>query len=243
VTVARTVIVTGAASGIGRAVAADLAGDHHVVATDANGPALSRVAPPGARGVVADVTDELAIDRLLAEAVEAFGGVDALVHCAGIEEPAEPAIEMSAATFRHTLEVNLTGSFLVAKAVAAHLVARGAPGSIVLLGSILSVVGWGGNAAYTASKGGVLQLGRALAVELAPAGIRVNVIGPGIVATPMSRETLDDPVRGPRVLQRIPAGRAATAADVAAVARFLLSDGSTYVNGAFVPVDGAFLAL
>ncbi|MEV1243065.1 SDR family oxidoreductase [Nonomuraea sp. NPDC049750] len=240
----KVVIVTGAASGIGRAVAADLASDHRVVAVDWNASALRAATPPAAQVLTtADVTDEQQVQDVVDMAVAEFGGVDGLVHCAGIEEPVMPAIDMPAEVFRRTVEVNLYGSFLVCRAVAAHLRSTGRPGSLVLIGSILSQVAWGGNLAYTASKGGVLQLGRGFAVELAGSGIRVNVIGPGIVATPMSQATIDDPQRAPRILERVPIGRFAEPAEVAAVARFLLSDAASYITGTFLPVDGGWLSL
>jgi NAD(P)-dependent dehydrogenase (short-subunit alcohol dehydrogenase family) len=149
---------------------------------------------------------------------------------------------MSLSIFERTMRVNVTGSFLVARA-AGRLMVPQASGSIVLLGSILSTVGYGGNAAYTASKGAVLQLGRALAVDWSKFGVRVNVIGPGPVATPMSQETIDDPVRGAWLRERIPLGRPASTDDVAGACAFLLSDDAAYITGTYIPVDGGWLAL
>lgn len=234
------VLVTGAASGIGAAcVAAHRARGDDVVGLD-------RTAPPGTGTGVphlrVDVTDEHAVDEAVDTAVSLVGTLDAIVHCAGVEEDAVRADRMDLTTFEHVMRTNVTGSFLVARAGARHMIAAGG-GSIVLLGSILSVVGYGGNAAYTASKGAVLQLARALAVDWAPHGVRVNVVGPGPVHTPMSAGTLADPVRGPALVGRIPLGRAAEPADVADVVCFLTSPAARYVTGAFLPVDGGYLAL
>lgn len=237
-------VVTGAGSGLGRAAAALLARRGDVVlCLDRDGPAVHRTAErlPGAVAAQVDVTDETAVDDAVQGAVDRWGRIDHLVHAAGIEEDPTPADEMTPATFQHVVRVNLLGSFVVARAVSRPMMACGG-GAVVLFGSILSVVGYGGNAAYTASKGGVLQLGRALAVDWAPHGIRVNVIGPGPVETPMSQATLDDPVRGPRLRHRIPFGRPASPGEVAEVVAFLTSPASAYMTGAFVPVDGGYLA-
>ncbi len=237
-------VVTGAASGIGRATAAHLAsrGDR-VVLTDLPSDALERAAIEcDGIAVSADVTVEAESERISAAAIDAYGRIDALVHSAGIEEEFIDAHEMPLAVFERTMRVNVTGSFLVSRAVGRQMVAQGG-GSIVLLGSILSQVGYGGNAAYTASKGAVLQLGRALAVDWAKHGVRVNVVGPGPVATPMSQGSIDDPVRGAWLRERIPLGRPATVEDIASVCAFLTSDESAYMTGAYVPVDGGWLAL
>lgn len=237
-------VVTGAASGIGRATAAHVAarGDR-VVLTDLTPDALAAAAAEcGGIAVVADVTDEADCDAIVAAAMAAYGRIDALVHCAGVEEDFVDAHEMPLAVFERTMRINVTGSFLVARAVGRQMIAQGS-GSIVLLGSILSQVGYGRNAAYTTSKGAVLQLGRALAVDWAKYGVRVNVVGPGPVATPMSQGTIDDPERGAWLRERIPLGRPAAAQDIASVCAFLTSDQSSYMTGAYVPVDGGWLAL
>jgi NAD(P)-dependent dehydrogenase (short-subunit alcohol dehydrogenase family) len=244
VSAARVTVVTGAASGIGRATAAYLAarGDR-VVLTDLASEALTSAASEcGGLAVAADVTVAADTEHLAHVAVETYGRIDALVHCAGIEEEFVAAHEMPLDVFERTMRVNVTGTFLVARAIGTQMVAQQA-GSIVLLGSILSQVGYGGNAAYTASKGAVLQLGKALAVDWAKHGVRVNVVGPGPVATPMSQGSINDPVRGAWLLERIPLGRPATADDIASVCAFLTSDESAYMTGAYIPVDGGWLAL
>lgn len=238
----RVSLVTGAGSGIGAATAAVLAdrGDH-VVCADLDQARAEQVAAglTGAVAVRVDVADEAQVENMVDTAISRFGRLDAVVACAGIEV-AVPALDLDLATFRRVLDVNLVGSFLTARVAARHMIDRG--GSIVLIGSLMSQQALAGSAAYSASKGGVLMLGRALAVDLAVYGIRINVIGPGVADTPMSSASLSDPERRQKLLDRIPLGRPAGPEEIAAVAAFLTSDEASYVTGAFIPVDGGWLA-
>ncbi|CAB4646514.1 unannotated protein [freshwater metagenome] len=240
----KVTLVTGAASGIGRATALKLAerGDQ-LVCTDFASAQLQEMKDlTGGICIAADVTNESEVDALIATTIAEYGRLDGVVHCAGIEESFVDAREMTLEVFEKTMRVNVTGSFLVARAAGRVMVPQ-ASGSIVLMGSILSTVGYGGNAAYTASKGAVLQLGRALAVDWSKFGVRINVVGPGPVATPMSQASIDDPVRGAWLRERIPIGRPATTDDIAGVCAFLLSDEASYITGTYLPVDGGWLAL
>lgn len=235
-------LVTGAGSGIGAATAAVLAerGDR-VVCADLDGAAATRVAAslPDAIAVQVDVTDGDACDRMIEAAVTFGGHLDAVVACAGIEAGAD-ALDLDAAAFRQVVDVNLTGSFLTAQRAARVMTGRG--GSIVLIGSINSQMALPGAAAYVASKGGVLMLGRALAIDLAVHGIRVNVIGPGVTDTPMSATSLADPERRARFMGRIPLRRPADPREIGRAAAFLTSEAASYITGAFLPVDGGWLA-
>ena len=240
----KVTLVTGAASGIGRATALKLAerGDQ-LVCTDFASAQLQEMKDlTGGICIAADVTIESEVDALIAATIAEYGRLDGVVHCAGIEESFVDARDMTLEVFEKTMQVNVTGSFLVARAAGRVMVPQ-ASGSIVLMGSILSTVGYGGNAAYTASKGAVLQLGRALAVDWSKFGVRINVVGPGPVATPMSQASIDDPVRGAWLRERIPIGRPATTDDIAGVCAFLLSDEASYITGTYLPVDGGWLAL
>jgi NAD(P)-dependent dehydrogenase (short-subunit alcohol dehydrogenase family) len=242
--IGRVVLVTGAASGIGRATARQLASrGFRVVCTDLPSEALEESARD-CSGVAfgADVTNEADVDDMVKSAHALHGVIHGLVHCAGIEERPVDVRDMSVAIFEKTMNVNVLGTFLVSRAIA-RLAAPEDACSLVLIGSILSTVGYGGNAAYTASKGAVLQLGRALAIDLAPSRVRVNVIGPGVVATPMSAATLADPDKKPWIAAKIPLGRPAEPDEIASVAAFLLSADSSYMTGAYLPVDGGWLAL
>ena len=240
----KVTLVTGAASGIGRATASKLAerGDQ-LVCTDFASAQLQEMKDlTGGICVAADVTNESEVDALIAATIAEYGRLDGVVHCAGIEESFVDARDMTLEVFEKTMRVNVTGSFLVARAAGRVMVPQ-ASGSIVLMGSILSTVGYGGNAAYTASKGAVLQLGRALAVDWSKFGVRINIVGPGPVATPMSQASIDDPVRGAWLRERIPLGRPASTDDIAGVCAFLLSDEASYITGTYLPVDGGWLAL
>ena len=240
----KVTLVTGAASGIGRATALKLAerGDQ-VVCTDFESAQLQEMKDL-TNGIYlgADVTIESEVETLVSATIAEYGRLDGVVHCAGIEESFVDARDMTLEVFEKTMRVNVTGSFLVARAAGRVMVPQGS-GSIVLLGSILSTVGYGGNAAYTASKGAVLQLGRALAVDWSKFGVRINIVGPGPVATPMSQASIDDPVRGAWLRERIPLGRPASTDDIAGVCAFLLSDEASYITGTYLPVDGGWLAL
>lgn len=237
-------LVTGAGSGIGAATAKVLAmrGDRVVCVDLVEARTEAVVANlEGAISVGADVTSEDDCDRMVQTTIDQFGDLDIVVACAGIEIGGA-ALDINVDTFRRIVDVNLTGSFLTAQRGARTMRDLGHGGSIVLIGSINSQVAVPNAAAYCASKGGVPMLGRALAVDLAPLSIRVNTIGPGVTDTPMSADMLADPERAPAFLQRIPLERAADPLEIAQVAAFLASDAASYVTGAFLPVDGGWLA-
>jgi NAD(P)-dependent dehydrogenase (short-subunit alcohol dehydrogenase family) len=236
-------IVTGAASGIGAACVRRLTerGDT-VVGVDLAADVDEHVrALGGVLGVVADVSSSEACEAAVALAVERFGRVDHLVCAAGIERN-EAAHEMDDDTWSRVQRVNVDGSFFMARAVGRHLVSAGRPGSVVLIGSINSVIAMPGQAAYVSSKGAVLQLGRGLAVDWGRHGIRVNVVGPGVIDTPLNARSFADPVRIAYYAQRTPLGRHGEPSEVAAVVAFLTSADASYMTGAFVAVDGGWLA-
>ncbi|CAN5356827.1 SDR family oxidoreductase [soil metagenome] len=239
-----TAVVTGAGSGIGAATAAVLARERmSVVCADLDLAAAERVAAalPVAAAVEVDVRDESACERMAATALERFGSVDVLVACAGIEEQGQ-GDALALASFERVVGVNLTGSFLSARAAARVMIAQGRGGRIVLIGSINSTIALPGQAAYAASKGGVLMLGRALAVDWAAHDIGVNIVGPGVTDTPMSAASLADPERRERLLSHVPLRRAARPDEIAEVIAFLAGGRSSYMTGSFVPVDGGWLA-
>jgi NAD(P)-dependent dehydrogenase (short-subunit alcohol dehydrogenase family) len=150
--------------------------------------------------------------------------------------------EFEEADFDRIIDVNLKGTWLCARSVARNLIAAGRHGTVVMIGSINSMVGNPGAAAYCASKGGVLMLGKTLALDWAPHGIRVNIVGPGVVDTPMSAGSLAIPERRARMMDRTPLRRPASPDEIASVVAFLMSDASSYMTGAYVPVDGGALA-
>jgi NAD(P)-dependent dehydrogenase (short-subunit alcohol dehydrogenase family) len=221
----RTVLVTGGTSGIGRAVASAFAGlGDRVVAAG-----LPPFEVPG--GVEMDVRDPASI----AKVVGALPRIDVLVHAAGIIRRRE---EFDPAVFAEVVDVNLNGA---ARVCAACRPRMGAGGSIVLVASVLSVFGAGHAPAYAASKGGIVQLAKSLALAWAKDGIRVNAIAPGWIGTAFTKPVREDAERNAAILARTPLGRWGTPEDVAGPALFLASEAARFVTGAVLPVDGGYL--
>jgi NAD(P)-dependent dehydrogenase (short-subunit alcohol dehydrogenase family) len=252
----RRALVTGGGSGIGRAVALRLASEGALVGvTDVRDGAADAVAATIAeRGgtavaVLGDVGDERSVAASTAEVVAALGGLDTVVACAGLAFPASTHGTPLEA-WELMLRVNLTGVFLTVKHALPHLLDAGG-GSIVTIGSVASLVAAGQCSAYDASKGGVLQFTRAVAVEYVDDGIRANCVCPGLVSTGLAANTraIADlvgvaPRRRPgsdRV--EVPMPRASDPAEIAAAVAFLSSDDASFITGVALPVDGGFTAI
>ena len=241
----RVALVTGAGSGIGEGIARGMAGQGaRVVAVDIDGAAASRTAAAiggEARAFPCDVTDRAACDALAAALRRELGAVSILVNNAGIIRRGAVTAATARADWDATLAVNLDGPYNMSTAFLEHL--RETRGAIVNIGSIQSFVALPNSAAYTASKGGVRALTKALAIELSPLGIRVNAIGPGLIATPLNAKARENPDYMKNFTDRIPLGRIGTPEDIAPVAVFLASDMARYITGVTLPVDGGYLAL
>jgi NAD(P)-dependent dehydrogenase (short-subunit alcohol dehydrogenase family) len=237
-------IVTGAGSGIGAATAQVLSdrGDE-VVCADLLLDAAKRTAASirSALAVEVDVSSAASCERMVEEAVRHFGDVNNVVTCAGVEKHGM-GHEFSEEDFDRIIGVNLKGTWLSARSAVNAMIRAGHGGTVVMIGSINSIVGNPGASAYCASKGGVLMLGKTLALDWAPLGIRVNIVGPGVVDTPMSARSLADPAKRARMMEKTPLGRPAPPAEIASVIAFLTSDASSFMTGAYVPVDGGTLA-
>jgi NAD(P)-dependent dehydrogenase (short-subunit alcohol dehydrogenase family) len=240
-------IVSGGASGIGRAVVERLAREGARVAVldvDAGG-AASAAAAAGGVAVVADVSDEAGVARAVAEATGAHGDLHVVVANAAVQlrDGEGPAHTLDAAVWRRTIDVNLTGAFLLVKHALPHLLAAGG-GAVVCTASAAGSYGIApGLDAYSTSKSGLHGLVRVLAADYASRGIRVNAVHPGFTDTPMNARLMGDPDARAALEARIPLGRPARPEEVAAVICFLASGEASYVTGALWTVDGGWTAV
>ena len=240
----KVALVTGASRGLGRGMAIGLAEAGADVVVHASGPPAGtarEIEQRGRRAVAfgADLADRPSVDRLAQEAVAAFGRIDILVNNAGIIKR-QPAVDHSDEFWDSVIEVNLSSMFRLSRAIGAQMLERGS-GKIINIASLLSFQGGITVPGYAAAKGGVAQLTKALANEWAARGINVNAIAPGYMATDNTAALRDDPVRSRQILERIPAARWGTPADLAGAVIFLASPSSDYVNGQVLAVDGGWL--
>jgi NAD(P)-dependent dehydrogenase (short-subunit alcohol dehydrogenase family) len=233
------VLVTGGTSGIGAAIArAFAAAGASVTATGAFEPELeaARGDPLLARADLRrlDVADGAAVASL----VGGLGRLDVLVNCAGTIRRAE---EHDPETFARVVDVNLTGSMRACAAARPLLAASG--GSIVNTASMLSFHGGGHAPAYSASKGGVAQLTKSLAIAYAPDGVRVNAIAPGWIATPLTKDAREDEARHRAIAERTAMKRWGEPEELVGAVLFLCSPAAAFVTGVILPVDGGYLAM
>jgi NAD(P)-dependent dehydrogenase (short-subunit alcohol dehydrogenase family) len=245
----KVAVITGAAQGIGAACAERLARDGATVAlwdTDsASGESLAvtlRERGHRAAFMPCNVADKAAVDAALAATLHAFGRVDALVNNAGIFKAAE-FLDITEADWDAVINVNLKGAFLVGQAVARAMAKTGG-GAIVNMSSVNAVMAIPSIASYNASKGGVNQLTRVMALALAEHAIRVNAVAPGTIATELARKAVlgSDEAKA-RIMSRTPMKRLGTPEEVADVCAFLISGAASYMTGEIVYVDGGRLSL
>lgn len=246
----KVALITGAASGLGAESARRLAREGaSLVLTDMAAEAGAAVADeigPQALFIAHDVTDEAGWADVVRTARERFGRIDVLVNSAGVASEGGPLLEISYASWRRILSINLDGTFLGMRAVAPSMVETGG-GSIINLSSILGKVGLPGAPAYCASKGGVLLLTKSTALELAPLGVRVNSVHPGFIETPMVANVLHAAENGNEVrdllISRHALGRLGVPREIADGIVFLASDESSFMTGAELVIDGGYTAI
>jgi gluconate 5-dehydrogenase len=244
----RRALVTGAGRGIGYALAEALAaaGAHVVLngRTDATlADAAARIRDRGGTADTGlfDVTDPAAV-RAGVDAIEAeIGAIDILVNNAGIQRRA-PLDQFDDGDWRELMATNLDSVYYVSKAVARHMIARGA-GKIINIGSVQCELARPGIAPYTASKGAVKNLTKGMCADWARHGLQVNAIGPGYFATPLNKALVEDPVFDDWLRKRTPAGRWGNLEDLHGAAVFLASPASDFINGQTIYVDGGILAV
>jgi glucose 1-dehydrogenase len=245
-------LVTGASSGIGRAIAlaiGEAGADVLVNFSSAEGPAREVVALLQAMGrkalaVKADVADEVQVAAMFEQAREAFGSLDILINNAGLQKDAATH-EMTLAQWQRVIDVNLTGQFLCAREAIREFRRRGpapevssALGKILCVSSVHEVIPWAGHVNYAASKGGVMLMMKSMAQEYAPERIRINGVAPGAIRTPINREAWETPEAYQSLMKLIPIKRIGEPDDLARAAVWLVSDEADYVTGTTLFVDG-----
>jgi len=244
-----TVLITGALTGIGRATALAFARDgaHIVISGRRQEAGINLVSELGALGaeaefVLADVTNEAEVHALIARTLERFGRLDVAVNNAGTEGSLGPIAEQTVANYRATFETNVLGVLLSLKYELPVMLRQGS-GSIINLSSIAGQVGMAGASVYVASKHAVEGLTKSAALEAAAHGVRVNAVAPGPVDTDMlNRFTGGNADAKAGLLGMMPAGRAATADEIAQTIVFLASDKARYLTGQSIAVDGGYTA-
>ena len=241
------VLITGGSRGIGKATVARFLDEGARVVTCARDAAeldrtVQELAARGSvQGISCDVSRQDEVARLVDAAAAALGGIDILINNAGIAWE-QDFLAMTVEEWDRLLAVNLRGAFLVAQAVARKMVDRGRGGAIVNMSSTNGLVGEQRYAHYDASKGGVLQMTKTMALELGQFGIRVNAVCPGYIQTPMSA-AIDDPAFvAAYVRDKIPLGRVGHPDDVAAAYAYLASDDAAFIHGTGLVIDGGQLA-
>lgn len=248
----QSALVTGANSGIGKAVAIALGNEganvvvNYVTHPEAADEVVNEIKTNGGNAIAlqADVSKEDQVQSMFQEMYKAFGTIDILVNNAGLQKDS-PFTEMSLANWQMVIDINLTGQFLCAREAAREFVKRGvvperskAAGKIICMSSVHQVIPWAGHVNYASSKGGINMLMQSMAQELAPKKIRVNSIGPGAIQTPINKSAWDTPEALNKLLTLIPYGRIGQPEDIGMLAAWLASDESDYITGATIFMDG-----
>jgi glucose 1-dehydrogenase len=244
----KVAIITGAATGIGQAIALAFASEGAAVVVDYVGKpgtadeTLNKIKATGGRAVAveADVSDPAQVQKLVDQTVAAFGRLDILVNNAGIEFK-QPFLEYPFDRWQKIIAVDLAGPWLCAQAAARQMVKQGGGGRIINISSVHEDLPMPTNAAYCSAKGGLRMMMRTIAVELAPHQITVNNIGPGAIFTPIDKDVEADPEMEKQLLAGIPLRRWGKPEEVAELAVYLASDAAAYLTGSTHFIDGGML--
>jgi NAD(P)-dependent dehydrogenase (short-subunit alcohol dehydrogenase family) len=245
----RTALVTGASTGIGRAIALALGrAAFDLAVTDLDAAWLADLAKePQLQGrkivpIALDLRSETAIAQAFAQAAQAFGTIDLLVNNAG-RTLQRAAIDVTWDEWSDVIDINLKGAFFLSLAFARHCIERKRGGAVVSMASTHGLTGIADRSVYGISKGGIIQMTRMLAIEWAPLGIRVNAVAPATVLTPSRQQILSDPEARARMLARIPLGRFPAAEEVAEAVCYLASDAAASITGQILVLDGGVTAV
>lgn len=245
----RTVFVTGATRGLGRAIAESIAAQGaSVIVSGRDGPAAEAAAAEiaarhgvRAAGIAAELTDDAAVDTLIKRAIAVYGKLDVLVNNAGIDADA-PAVDHKLEDFRRVMKVNLEVPFRLTQDMARHLLGRGAQGVVLNIASIAGSIGVREACSYSASKHGLIGLTKTFALEWGQSGIRVCGIAPGVIKTDMTEYIWTSEPGQAYIRGRIPMGRIGEPGEIGALAAFLVSDGASFIHGETVVCDGGTIA-
>ena len=234
-------LVTGAARGLGKAIADGLAEcGATVYGTSRDADSARQISERyGTPALPVDITETAEMRRFADSLMQESGGIDLLVNNAGVNVP-KPALDLTADDWDTVFDTNLKGSFFLTTAVARHWMDSGTPGAIVNVASQAGIVGIEERAAYGTSKAGLIHLTKILALEWAAAGIRVNAVAPTFVRTELTASTLGRPDWAAELLSRIPIGRFGEPEDIAGAVAFLLSDAASLITGHTLAIDGGY---
>lgn len=243
----KTALVTGAAGGIGLAIARRLAADGARVAIADRDAARLQTAitelPDNAVALVADISSEAGVDAMIADALARLGQIDILVNNAGIPEPIVRTVDQQLADWERVIDINLRGTYLACRGFGRHILPRRAGGAIVNIASVAGLFGIPSSNGYGVSKAGIVHLTRNLACEWATKGVRVNCVAPGYIDAPMAHEMFANVhVDRSHIEQRLPMHRLGQADEIASAVSFLVSNDASYITGVTLPVDGGWCA-
>ena len=238
------VLITGGASGLGLAAAHGFAKEGAtIVIADLQEAAAKSVAQKlGSMhlGLACDVADEAQVNHVVDTVIKKYGRVDVLINCAGVADRVKPTVEQDMAHFRRLVDIHLTGTYMMTKACAVHMLKQG-KGNVINISSIAGVIGLTYRNAYSAAKAGISMITRTLGCEWGAAGIRVNAIAPGYILTPLTQAIIDEGRLDKSVVERrTPMGRMGEPRHIADAMLFLASDQAEFITGVTLPVDGGY---